>query len=67
MKEDENKFLISYSPIRNQYIFMCIGDNTVKEKLQERINAYKDDQILLEVSQEKYFEIYNLKTFGILP
>lgn len=60
----EDKFLVSYSPSLNEYIMICMGGEKEKNIMQEYIDARcLADEILLEVTEDKYKEIYNNMEF----
>lgn len=59
----KDKFLVSYSPILNDYVMICIGGENEKNIMQDYIDARGIDEILMEVTKEKYEEIYNNMEF----
>ena len=59
----DNKYLVSYSPSLNDYVMICVGEKSERIKMQQYIDARDSDEIIMEVSQEKYYEIYDNMEF----
>lgn len=55
----DNKYLVSYSPLMNDYVMICFGGENEKKIMKQYIDARQSDEIIMEVSQEKYDEIYD--------
>lgn len=54
---ERDKFLVSYSPSINDYRMICIGGKAERIKMQQNIDAWGSDEVILEISEEKYNEI----------
>ena len=56
-----NKYYVSFSPSKNDYILICIGGEKEKQYIQDIINAKQSDEIIMEITQKKYEELYDIE------